>query len=62
MNNKQTVDPLHAFDQMQAHSKNIVILIADYYRELIKENIPPDLAFKLTVDFQMMLWSIGQSK
>lgn len=58
-NKKETIDPIQAFEQMEAHSMNIAALVAEYYKQLKEKGVPEDLAYKLTEEFHSMIWRIS---
>ncbi len=49
-------DPVAAFDQIGTMLENSAVMFGTYYQALLKNNIPPDLAYKLVVDIHLMLF------
>ncbi len=43
-------------DQFGTQAENIAVIVAQYYRKLIDNNVPFDMAKNLTENFQSDLW------
>lgn len=61
MSNKQTPEEMIAnFDQMQGMLTNLSVIMADYYKELKRNNMPEPLASNLDVKVQECMFYIGK--
>lgn len=58
-NKKEIIDPVQAFEQMEAHSINIAELVASYYKKLKDMGIPENLSHDLTREFHVMIWRLA---
>ncbi len=52
----ETSDPVAVFDQMGTMLENSAVMFGAYYKALIKNEIPPELASKMTNDVQNMFY------
>lgn len=46
------IQNLHNFEQLETMALNIARVLASYYSELLKEEVPDALAMRLVVSFQ----------
>lgn len=60
MTNKDTtpIDMLSLLEQFEGSMVNFAPIVASYYGALIKNNIPPDLAAKLTIEWHNLFWAM----
>ena len=58
MNEKKElpIDMLTAFDQTDQTLANTAALCGTYYIALVSNKVPPDLAFKLVLDWHKDFW------
>lgn len=61
MNNKKNIDNLDTaiiaqLDQFGTQAENIAVIVAQYYRKLLENNVPFDMAKSLTESFQSDFW------
>lgn len=53
---------IQMFEQFQTSVENQAVVVATYYKKLIQEGVPPDLAAQLTQQFNILWWNkIGAS-
>lgn len=54
MDENKTTDPVALFDQMGALLANCAVMFGQYHKSLLDNNIPIQLADKMTGDLQTM--------
>ena len=57
-NNKTSVDVISILEQFEGSMVNFVPVVASYYSALIKNNISPDLAAKLVIEWHNLFWTM----
>ena len=50
------IDLTFAFDQATTTAENTAVMMATYYKRLMAEGVQPDLAERLTQDFNNLWW------
>lgn len=53
---KQQVDIISSFEQFETSVTQIAIVLGEYYKTLLQNNVPADLARKLVTDAHQIWW------
>lgn len=56
-NKKPNIDIVAQLDQMTTTLENSATMLGVYYKRLISEGIPDELAYELVIDFHALLFS-----